>query len=170
MKLGPRGQAVIVLALVATLGALAGVLGERIVAQQRAGALEATAPRPFRGPPGMMGRGPLASDATTRAPGQRGANGMMRAPAAAEVRYAERLSTMIELTAEQQVAIDSIVTEERRRVSELTAQLEPRFRQIAQETRQRVEAVLTPEQREQMRTMRQQRMRMLTEPGPRRQP
>jgi hypothetical protein len=154
LALSTRAQAIIVLALVAAVGALAGVLADRLIAQQRTAAVSQPT-MPLRVPPGMgprIGAGP--------GEGAAGPGARLRAPAAAEMRYAERLSAMIELTPEQQLAIDSIMTEERRRVRELTEQLQPRFRQIAQETRARVEAVLTAEQREQMRALRRQRMRM----------
>jgi hypothetical protein len=162
-QLGPRAQAAVVLALVAASGALAGMLGERLVAQQRGPAYDVVEDTPFRMPPGMMGRGPLDTTNGIR-PGMRGPGGpggpgaTMRA-AGVDARYAARLSTLLDLSAEQQLAIDSIMTEQRRRVRELTVELEPRFRAIAQDTRRNVDAVLTPEQLEQMRTMRQRRLR-----------
>jgi hypothetical protein len=154
IRLGPRAQAALVIVLVAASGVFAGVLVERLVAQQRA-----PAEAPLRVPSGMMERGPLGPGAAMR-PGQRGQErprGALRA--AAEARYAERLAVMLDLSADQQRTVDSIMTEQRRHVQALTAEVEPRFRAIAEETRERVEAVLSPEQLEQMRSMRQRRLR-----------
>lgn len=74
-------------------------------------------------------------------------------------RYGENLATRLDLSASQRARIDSILAENRVRARELTRQFQPQFRQLAEQTRERVEAVLTPEQLEQLRTMRQQRMR-----------
>ncbi|HEX6133892.1 MAG TPA: hypothetical protein VFZ24_08010 [Longimicrobiales bacterium] len=134
LSLGPRAQAVLVLALVAALGALIGIAGDRYVAQQRVPAPDAGAP-PFRNGP--------------------------RGPQAGMPPYTERLAERLDLTAEQRTAIDRIVAEQQRRVRALTSEFQPQFHAIAQDTRERVDAVLTPEQRERMRTMRNERLRRL---------
>lgn len=129
--LGPRAQAVLILALVATLGALLGILGDRVIAARRTG----TPPVMERTPPPRGGMTPGA-------------------------RYGEGLATRLDLSASQRAQIDSILAEDRVRARELTRQFQPQFRQLAEQTRERVEAVLTPEQLEQLRAMRQQqRMR-----------
>jgi Spy/CpxP family protein refolding chaperone len=120
-----------VLALVATLGALLGILGDRFIAARRAATPPIGMERPA--PP----RGGIV-------PG---------------VRYGEALAGRLDLSPSQQARIDSILAEDRVRARELTRQFQPQFRALADRTRQRVEAVLTPEQREQLRGMRQQRMR-----------
>jgi hypothetical protein len=131
-------QAVLVLALAATLGALLGILGDRYIAQRRASdaapGLERMAPP--RG--GMM-------------PG---------------LRYGEALAARLDLSAQQRERIETILVEDRVRARELTEEFQPQFRALADQTRQRVEAVLTTEQLEQLRAMRQQRMRRRGEERP----
>ena len=129
--LGPRAQAVLILAFVAMAGAFIGILGDRYVARQRAEA-----------GPADVGRGAIPRGAMV--PG---------------MRYGEGLATRLDLSAEQRAQIDSILAQDRLRARELTRQFQPQFRSLAEETRARVEAVLTAEQREELRAMRQQRMR-----------
>jgi Spy/CpxP family protein refolding chaperone len=131
ISLGPRGQAVLILALVATLGALVGIMADRVLARRGAAATPSTVER-TREPRGAM------------VPG---------------MRYGEGLATRLDLSTAQRASIDSILAEDRLRARELTRQFQPQFRSLAEETRARVEAVLTPEQRAELRVMRQQRMR-----------
>jgi Spy/CpxP family protein refolding chaperone len=135
--LGPRVQAVLVLALVGTIGALLGILGDRVIAQ-RSAALPGEVPRMSQPRGGMI-------------------------PA---MRYSDRLADRLNLTADQRVRIDSILAEERIRARELAQEFQPQFRSLAEQTRMRVESVLTAEQREQMRAMRQQRARRMGDPRP----
>jgi Spy/CpxP family protein refolding chaperone len=130
LSFSPRAQAILVLALAATLGALIGILGDRFLAGRHADA-RMTVER--SGPP----RGALI-------PG---------------MRYSEGLAARLDLTSEQRARIDSILADNRVRARELSSQFQPQFRALAEDTRDRVEAVLTLEQREQLSTMRQQRMR-----------
>jgi Spy/CpxP family protein refolding chaperone len=132
---GPRAQAGIVLALVAAVGALLGILGDRLVAQQRDAATPVVT-RPGPGPaPGMPGMGAM--------------------------RYGDRLALRLDLTADQRARIDSILAQEQIRIRELSRQFQPQFRAIADQTRERVEAVLTQEQRERLGELREERMRRL---------
>lgn len=131
LSLGPRAQAVLIIALVATLSALLGILGDRYIAQRRAADL----------PAGMERMGP-----------PRG--GMMPA-----LRYGDALAVRLDLSAEQREQIESILAEDRVRARELTEQFQPQLRALADQTRRRVETVLTPEQLDQLRAMRLQRMR-----------
>jgi hypothetical protein len=152
-RLDVRAQAVIVLALVATLGALLGIMGDRLLAQQQPAAVE-----PAPSGPGPFVRPPLRPEQLPRGP-----------------RFAERLSAELGLTAPQRAEIDSILAEERARVRVLTAEVQPRFRQIAEQTRTRIDQVLTPEQRAELRRIRQERnrqerLRRMTEPRPGRRP
>lgn len=138
LQLSARLQAIIVLALVATFGALAGILADRRLA--RPPVAEAPAQLPMRGPPGGGPAGP---------------GGM----GAGQLRYIEALSEQLELTPAQRAAIDSIVAEQRHRVHELQQEVQPRFRQIAEQTRIRIDQVLTDAQRQEMRRLRQARLR-----------
>jgi Spy/CpxP family protein refolding chaperone len=129
---GARTRAFVLLALVATSGALAGVVGDRVLSD-RAAVRAAAPPAP---------------------PGPRG-----------EARYAERLVGQLELSPAQADAIDEIVAEEQVRVRELSEEVQPRFRAIADDTRDRIESVLTPEQRQRLRELRAERMRSMGERG-----
>jgi Spy/CpxP family protein refolding chaperone len=128
---------VLVLALVGTIGALLGILGDRVIAQ-RSAAITGEVPRISQPRGGMM-------------PG---------------MRYSDRLADRLNLTADQRVRIDSILAEERIRARELAQEFQPQFRALAEQTRMRVESVLTAGQREQMRAMRQQRARRMGDPRP----
>jgi Spy/CpxP family protein refolding chaperone len=142
--LGPKVQAVVLLLLVATSGALAGIVGDRLLTDRQdpagAPADTLTAP-PFGGP--------------------------WRWEARPQVRYAERLGDVLELTPAQRTAIDSIVAEEQARVRALTEQVQPRFREIARDARDRIEELLTAAQRETLRSLREERMRTLRRGDPR---
>jgi Spy/CpxP family protein refolding chaperone len=142
--LGPRVQAVVLLLLVATSGALAGIVGDRLLTDRQ--------------------------DTATVRPDTRAApplGGPWRWEARPEARYAERLGDALDLTPVQRAAIDSIVAEEQVRVRELTEQVRPRFREIASETRDRIEELLTAEQRETLRSLREDRMRTMRRGDPR---
>jgi hypothetical protein len=152
LNLGPRGQATIVLALVATLGALLGIVADRAFAVR----VEARAASAVRSEVAATAGAPAAPLA-----------GPWRWEARTDARYAERLGNWLALSATQRAEIDRIVAEEQVRVRELTQEVEPRFRAIAGETRTRIEAVLTDEQRNRLRTLREQRMRVRPDrPGP----
>jgi periplasmic protein CpxP/Spy len=130
----PRLQAVVVLAFVAAAGALVGILGDRLLAQQREAEVVAA-----------PGRGPM---------------GGMR-PEMGPMRYGDRLARRLELSTDQRAQIDSILAQEQQRIRALSREFQPQFRAIAEQTRERVEAVLTPDQRDRLRTMREERMRRL---------
>jgi Spy/CpxP family protein refolding chaperone len=136
-NLAPRVQAVVLLLLVATAGAVAGIVGDRLISDRQE-------PIPAR-------------DAVRGAPGA----GPWRWEPRTDVRYAERLSSVLELTAAQQQAIDSIVNDQQQRARALTAEVQPRFRAIAEQTRSSIEDVLTPEQRERLRGLREERVRTM---------
>jgi hypothetical protein len=131
-----RVQAVVLLALVATTGAVAGVVGDRLLRDR--GAAPADVDIPTYPPP---------------------AGGPWRWEPQPDARYSERLAESLSLTPDQGSTIDLIVAEEQVRVRELTYELQPHFRAIAEETRGRIEDVLTPQQRQQLRTLREERMR-----------
>jgi hypothetical protein len=85
----------------------------------------------------------------------------------APMRYSDRLADRLNLSSEQRIRIDSILAEEQVRARALAQEFQPQFRTLAEQTRMRVESVLTDEQREQMRAMRLQRSRRM---GDQRQP
>jgi hypothetical protein len=146
INLGARTQAIVLLLLVGTSGALAGVVGDRLLLERGSSAQQ---PAAQEGPPG----GPPG--------GQPGDGTPWRWEAQPGDRYADRLAESLELTAAQRAAIDSIVDEQQERVEELNREIQPRFRAIAQETRAGIEAVLTEEQRRRLRSMREDRMRVM---------
>lgn len=137
LNLAPRVQAIVLLLLVATAGAVAGIVGDRLVSDRQD-------PPPLRsGTRGMPGPAPWRWEARP------------------DARYAERLSSVLELSAAQRAAIDSIVADQQQRVRELTLEVQPRFRAIAQQTRGSIEDVLTAEQKERLRELREERVRTL---------
>jgi Spy/CpxP family protein refolding chaperone len=138
LSMSARTQAVVLLALVGTSGALAGVVGDRLLHERTAPAAGALPP---------VG-GPAVA-------------GPWRWEPRPDARYADRLARQLDLSTEQEAAITGIVAEEQVRVNELTRELQPRFRAIAEETRGRIESVLTPEQRERLRTLRAERTRVM---------
>lgn len=145
LKFAARTQAIALLALVATSGALAGVVGDRLLSERSA----PLAPASVRDDAGSA-PGP-ATDETGGPPGRFEARPMPR--------YGQRIARSLDLSASQRAAIDSIVAQEQLRVRELTAEVQPRFRAIADDTRQRIEAVLTPEQRDRLGELRDERVR-----------
>jgi Spy/CpxP family protein refolding chaperone len=136
-NMSARVQAIVLLALVATTGALAGVVGDRLLRDRDAA--------PFTG-----------ADMQESAPP---AGGPWRWEPQPDARYSERLVESLSLTPDQESTINLIVAQEQDRVRELTYELQPHFRAIAEETRGRIEDVLTPQQRQQLRTLREERMR-----------
>ena len=84
ISLGPRTQAALVLALFALVGALLGILGDRIVAQQRAD---------------------TAQDSTMRDVMQRRGDGPRRGPGMS--RFADQLATRLDLSGDQRAATDA---------------------------------------------------------------
>lgn len=140
-RVGPRAAAAALLLLTATLGVLAGIALDRTL----------LAPPPT----------PVSAPAPDRPPGRRWHEGMRHdesVPGGARHRYAERFARELDLTPEQQARIDSILQSQQERVRALRRESLPRFQEITRETRRAVEAVLTPEQREQIR-LRQRRWR-----------
>lgn len=138
-RLGPRAVATVLLLLTGLVGLLAGIVLDRTLLAPPATA----APVPDRVEKRRW------EDGT-----QRGE----RAPGGVRHRYAERFARELDLTPEQQAGIDSILRSQQERVRALRRESMPRFRQITQETREAVEAVLTSEQRERVR-LRQRRWR-----------
>jgi hypothetical protein len=138
-NLSTRAQAIVLLLLVATSGALAGIVGDRLLLDR--GSNERTQDPATQQPPG--GEGPWRWEARP------------------DERYAERLAYSLELTEAQRLVIDSIVEVQQDRVQVLSQQIQPQFRAIADETRSSIEDVLTPDQRARLISLREQRMRTM---------
>lgn len=136
-NLAPRVQAIVLLLLVATSGALAGIVGDRLLSDRQQ-------PAPAEPPAG----------AEPRPWGPRG-----------DVRYGERLIGALDLSPAQRSAIDSIVAEQQARVRELNEEVRPRFRAITEQTRSGIEGVLTDEQRVRLRELREERVRAMRDAG-----
>ena len=124
-----RMRAALLLALVALVGMLAGVLLDRAVLRARWGG---------------WGRwhGPHAG---YYEPG--GWRGTGR-------RSTEWMARELSLTPEQRAAIDSIRARQRSRARQLMGNVQPQFRAITSETRAQIESVLTPAQRERFQALR----------------
>ncbi|HUF51765.1 MAG TPA: hypothetical protein VMN60_13145, partial [Longimicrobiales bacterium] len=60
--------------------------------------------------------------------------------------------------------VDSLMVVQQARVRLLTEQVEPRFQNIMRQTQQEIQALLTPEQRQQLRRLQQERSRLLQDP------
>jgi Spy/CpxP family protein refolding chaperone len=139
LNLSTRTQAVVLLLLVATSGALAGVVGDRLLIDRSSG--ERSTARP-------------AQQAPTE-------DGPWRWEARPDERYGERLAHSLELTDAQRAAIDSIVDVQQDRVQALAQEIQPQFHAIAAEARSSIEEVLTPGQRARLHSLRDQRMRAM---------
>jgi Spy/CpxP family protein refolding chaperone len=133
----PRLRAILVLALVALVGVLAGVLLDRAVLRDRWGAL---------------GRwhGPHA--------GEYGPGGWQRGGR----RSTEWMARELSLTPEQRAAIDSIRSRQQERMRQVMRDVRPQFRAITSETRAQIDSVLTPAQRERLQALRRSRGRSRT--------
>jgi hypothetical protein len=168
MVIGARAQAATVLALVATLGALAGVMGDRMIAQRRAEALPQgdtlnilTQQQPE---PVQTGDRPLPADREVAPrPGPPGPGPRGGGPPMPQLRFVEMIQERIDLTPEQRTALDSIITEDRARIARITQRTKASMDSVGRSTRVRISALLTPEQRVQVRAIQQERQRVLTD-------
>jgi hypothetical protein len=143
LRLAARTHAIVLLALVATSGAVAGVVGDRLLSGRQV----------------MPPADPARDGAGAAADAQDMGDVPWRYEARPMPRYGERIARTLDLSAEQRTAIDSIVAQEQARVRALTAEVQPRFRAIATDTRVRIEEVLTAQQRDRLDELRSERMR-----------
>jgi Spy/CpxP family protein refolding chaperone len=135
-RLDPRGVAVVLLLLTGIMGILAGIMIDRTLLTVPHVAAPPVAPRASHGRDDREWR-------DERVPG-----GMRR-------HYAERMARDLALTPEQRTRIDSILRAQQEQVRALRRETTPRFKDIADDTRTAIRAVLTPQQRERWQTLRQ---------------
>jgi hypothetical protein len=141
LQLGPRAQAALLLALVGTLGMLVGVLVGGLAFGPRLGA--------------GAGRGQVPP--AVYGPGPRREGGLPLGDRLAVRPRLDRLADELELSARQRAQIDSIMRDEQAKVRELFREFRPRFEAVVQGTRRRIDSVLTPEQRERLRALSEER-------------
>ena len=84
--------------------------------------------RPDDGPPGFMGRS-----------------------------FVDRLDRHLDLTADQRRQIDEILRQRREEAESFRSEMEPRLRELFEATEAGIEAILTPEQQERFRQLRETR-------------
>jgi hypothetical protein len=180
---GARARAFMLLLLTATLGASLGVMGDRLIAQQRTGALttgevseenetpdvsEAPAVEPVDSAEPAAPQKPATPAPTQRTPVEPPVMerpdpmpGFM--PPRPPVPYADRMFALLDLTPEQRLAVDSLMAVQQERVRELTQRIQPRFQAITRETQQEIQRLLTPDQRMRLRGLQQERNRLMKE-------
>jgi Spy/CpxP family protein refolding chaperone len=66
----------------------------------------------------------------------------------------EQMLDRLQLTKEQRTQVENILTDARTKIMELRKQSEPGMREVRQQTDQRLQSILTPEQWEQFKKMR----------------
>jgi Spy/CpxP family protein refolding chaperone len=138
--IGPRARATALLVLTGTLGLFVGMAVDRLFAGPAAAP---PAPAEWQ-PSGEPGRPPPPF-------GRRGF------PSRAA--FSAQMADELDLAPDQRAAIEAILAEQEPRIQSLMAEFQPRFRAIAEDTRQRIEGVLTPEQRQELRELRRDQMR-----------
>lgn len=118
-----------VLLTVALAGAAAGVAFDRyVLIPHRFEAQRANSGEPRRRPDGRGGR---------------------------RDRFHEQLARMLGLTAEQRVQLDSVMSRQERDLRAAHAVVQPRVDSIVASTRRQLDSILTPEQREKLRDLRE---------------
>ena len=144
---GNRSKLVAALAFVAIAGAgfLSGVALDRSVL--------ARGPHGWRGGPGRMGGMPPFGDA----PGDRGGD-RSEAADARRKEMRDRLAKDLGLSPAQRVAVDSVMTQQAAKFRVARERVRPTMDSLVAETQQQMDNILTPEQREKMKAMRE-RMR-----------
>ena len=187
IQVGARARAFSLLLLTATLGATLGIMGDRLIAQRSTveltarevvaepDALEVAEPQPVEPVDTVEPAPPAPQPTVTTTPAPQQPQPQPQAPAvdSAEpmpggfvmpgppVPYADRMFALLDLTPEQRAAVDSLMVVQQERVRELTQRIQPRFQAITRETQQQVHRVLTPEQRAHLRTLQQERNRLM---------
>src|SRR5688500_20365670 len=74
-------------------------------------------------------------------------------------RMSEQLTRELALSVEQRVKVDSILSAQQATSRGVMEEVRPRLQQVAESTQAAIRAVLTPAQQEQLRKLREERMR-----------
>jgi len=95
---------------------------------------------------------------TPRGPGRPGMRGRFD-PVQFKERMSEQLTRELALSVEQRVKVDSILSAQQATSRGVMEEVRPRLQQVAESTQAAIRAVLTPAQQEQLRKLREERMR-----------
>ena len=134
-----RAMALALLVVVALAGMGLGFAADRLATRHNRDVVRRPGPGP--GP----GFSPLEAG-SRRGSGRRGGSDGMR----------ERFARELELTPEQQRSVDSIMTQQMADFRRLRESMQPRFDSVIATAQSRLEAVLTPAQREKLKSLRAQ--------------
>jgi Spy/CpxP family protein refolding chaperone len=141
----PRALAAILILSAVVLGAIGGIVFDRLVILPRSG---------------YAGEVSTPAESAPRAPAMNGRG--MGVPTEGRVagdRYLRYLAEELELSDEQSGRVEEILRDQQERVLEITRESRPRIRQVADETREAIREVLTPQQWERWQELRQRRDR-----------
>lgn len=133
--MGPKGMAVLVIALTFLVGGLAGAVADRAVLRPAWSA----AHRPAGGEP--------------RSGSRRDREGRERG----RERFVQQLTRELNLRPDQVARIDAITRTREQKMSAIWAEVRPRIRTLIDETRSEIDRVLTPEQLAKLKELRRQR-------------
>lgn len=100
--------------------------------------------------PAWPGVPPLAG---RRGAGMLKGHGAMPDPREIHAEISRRLGKDLELTADQQAALDRVMSEQAEMLSAIQADVQPRMQAFLDSTRSRVDSLLTPAQRERFRRL-----------------
>ena len=128
-----RGMAVALLVVVALAGMGLGFAADRLALHNAHGSVRRSGPGPSFGPPEGGGR---------RGMGRRGDN--MR----------DRFARELDLTPEQARRVDSIMSQQMSEFRRLRESMQPQFDSVIATAQARLDSVLTPAQREKLKTLR----------------
>jgi Spy/CpxP family protein refolding chaperone len=134
---GPRMLAALLLVFAVAVGFLGGILVDRLLlAPPESQAVPAPAPGPR----------PAGEPRGSRGPGDR-------------ARYLDFIDRELALTAEQRGRIEEILRAQQERMDEITRESRPLIRALAEQTRERIQQTLTPEQQARFEALRRERDR-----------
>lgn len=125
-SLSPRFRAMVLLVLVAGLGFVAGVATDRLLLARSARAADARAPRV------RVGDAPVPPASGRRLVG---------------IPRPEEIAEELDLTAEQRAELERILAADQAALREVMARVEPSMAAIIEQSRRKIERILTDEQR-----------------------